>query len=97
MDFSGYMDELMAVPLNLLFGWIVGLLVPVTTLAGIVAGIYFFTRQIPFITQIEEEGGERRLVVELVEPEEARGLFQRGREAARAFGEEIRTELESEQ
>lgn len=96
-DFPSFMDELMAVPRNFLFGLLTGLLVPVATIAGIVAGIYLFTRKVPFISEIREQDEERHLVVGLVEPEEARNLLQRGREAVQAFGEEVRAELEGEQ
>jgi len=95
--FFGYADDLMAVPRHFLAGWLVGILVPVASLAGIMAGIYLFTRRIPLFTQIDEETGERRLILELVEPDEARGVAQRGKEAAKAFGDEIRSEFEGEQ
>lgn len=96
-DVSSYVDELMSIPRNFVVGLVAGLLVPVAAIAGIVAGIYAFTQKVPFITDAEEYDGERRLILRLVEPEEARGLFQRGREAARAFGDEIRSELEGEE
>jgi hypothetical protein len=91
------MDEFMAVPRNFIFGLMVGLLVPVAAIAGVVAGIYLFTRKVPFIAEIVEEDEERHLILKLVEPEEARSLFQRGREAVEAFGDEVRVELEGEQ
>lgn len=97
VDFPSLMDEVMAVPRNFAFGLLTGLLVPVATIAGLVAGVYLFTRKVPFITEIREEDGERHLMVRLVEPEEARSLFQRSREAIQAFGDEIRVELEGEQ
>lgn len=97
LDFSSLMDEVMAVPRNFVFGLLTGLLVPVATIAGLVAGVYLFTKKVPFITEIREEEGGRHLVVRLVEPEEARRLFQRGREAIQAFGDEIRVELGGEQ
>ncbi len=93
-DFPSFMDEIMAVPRNFAFGLIAGLAVPVATIAGVVAGIYLFTKKVPFITEIREEGEERQLILKLVEPEEARSIFQRGREAAEAFGDEIRAEFE---
>ncbi len=96
-DVSSYVDELMSIPRNFMFGLFAGVLVPVAAVAGIVAGIYAFTQKVPFVTDIEEHDGERRLILRLVEPEEARGLFQRGRQAAQAFGDEIRSELEREQ
>ncbi len=96
-DFPSFMDELMAVPRNFVFGLLTGLLVPVATIAGIVAGIYLFTKKVPFVTEIREEDEERHLVVKLVEPGEARNLLQRGSEAVQAFGDEVRAELQGEQ
>ena len=95
-DLFGYADDLLAVPRHFLAGWIVGILAPLASLAGIVGAIYLFTRRIPLITQIDEETGDRRLILELVEPDEARDLAQRGKEAAKAFGDEIRNEFEGE-
>ena len=87
------LDDLMAVPRSFVLGWLAGLLVPVAGLAGIVAGIYVFTRKVPIVAQIDEEDGERRLIVRLVEVDEARGLLQKGSDAAKAFGDEIRSEF----
>jgi hypothetical protein len=90
-----FVDELTAVPRHFLLGWLVGILAPVAALAGIVAGVYFFTRKVPFVSGIEEQEDGRHLIIKLLEPDEARGLLSRGGEAARAFGDEIRSELES--
>lgn len=97
LDVSSYVDDLMSVPRNCVFGLLAGVLVPVAAMAGIVAGVYAFTRKVPFVTDVEEYDGERRLTVRLVQPQEARALFQKGKEAAQAFGDEIRSELEDEQ
>jgi hypothetical protein len=86
----------MAIPRTLLLGWLAGVLVPVTALGGIVASVYFLTQKVPFVSAIEEGDDGRRIIVKLVEPGEARGLLRRGGEAARAFGDEIRSELERE-
>lgn len=94
VGFSSIVDEVMALPRSFAFGLLAGLLVPAAALAGIVGGIYLFTKKVPFVTEIVEEGDDRHLIVKLVDPDEARGLFQKGREAAEAFGEEIRVELE---
>jgi hypothetical protein len=91
-----YVEELTTVPRHFIVGWLVGLLAPVAALAGIVAGVYFFTKKVPFISGIEEQEHGRRLVIDLVEPDEARMLLRKGGEAARAFGDEIRNELEGE-
>jgi hypothetical protein len=91
---AGSLDDLMAVPRSFVLGWLAGLLVPVAGLAGIVAGIYLFTRKVPIVAQIDEEDGERRLIVRLAEVDEARGLLQKGGDVAKAFGDEIRSEFE---
>ncbi len=91
-----YVEELTAVPRHFILGWLAGLLAPVAALAGIVAGVYFFTRKVPFVSGIEEQEDGRRLVIKLVAPDEARVLLRRGGEAARAFGDEIRSELQEE-
>jgi hypothetical protein len=96
-DFSSFTDELVAVPRNFVLGLFTGLLFPVAAIAGVVVGIYLFTRKVPFVTEIREADDERHLIVKLVEPEEARNLFQRGREAVQAFGDEISGEFEGEE
>ena len=96
-DVLGFADDLLAVPRHFLAGLIVGVLGPLVSLVGIVGAIYLFTRRIPLFTQIDEETGDRRLILELVEPDEARALAERSKEAAKAFGDEIRSEFEGEQ
>ncbi len=96
-DFSSFVDEVTAVPRSFIFGLVAGLLVPVAAIGGIVAGVYLFTRKVPFVAEIKEEDEERHLIVKLVQPEEARSLFQSGRKAVEAFGDEIRIELEADQ
>lgn len=96
-DVSVYVDELLGVPRSFACGWLAGLLAPVAAIAGVVGGIYLFTKKVPFITELVERDGERHLIVELVEPYEARSLIQRGTEAAQSFGDEIRSELEAEE
>ncbi|HEM61354.1 MAG TPA: hypothetical protein ENO24_03600 [Chloroflexi bacterium] len=94
--FDSFLDELTAVPRSFAFGWLVGIIVPLASLAGIVSGVYLLTRKVPFVTEIDEQDGGRRLVVQLVEPEQAKELLQRGRDAAREFRDEIRAEVEGE-
>ena len=96
-DTFGFLDDLVAVPRSFVFGLLSGLIVPAASLAGIVAGIYLLTGKVPFVTQVDEETGERRLIVQLVESQEARDLLQKGGEAARSFGDEIGAELEGEE
>jgi len=96
LDPTSFLDELLGVPRSFLFGWLAGLLVPVASLAGIVSGIYFLTRKVPFITEVVEVEDRRRLAVELVEPAEARALLQRTQDSLRAFRDEVRAETEIE-
>ncbi len=95
LGLSSVVDQLTALPRSFAFGLLTGLLVPVAAVGGIVGGVYLFTRKVPFVTDIVEQDGERHLVVKLVEPDEARSLFERGKKAAQAFGDEIRLELDS--
>ena len=97
VHFSSFVDELTAVPRNFLLGWLMGMLVPVVSLAATVAGVYLYTNKVPFVTGIDEEDGQRRLTVRLVEPDEAQDRLRQGREALVAFGGEVRGELESEE
>jgi hypothetical protein len=91
-----FVEDLTAIPRHLLLGWLAGALVPVAALMGIMGGIYFLTRKLPFVSGVEEKGDRRRLVIELVEPDEARDVLRRSGEAVRAFGDEVRSELEGE-
>lgn len=96
VDLTSFLDELLGVPRSFLFGWLAGMFVPVVSLAGIVSGIYFLTRKVPFVTEVVGIEDRRRLVVELVEPAEARALLRRGRDALRTFRDEVRAETEIE-
>jgi hypothetical protein len=91
-----FVEDLTAIPRHLLVGWLAGALVPVAALVGIMGGIYFLTRKLPFVSGVEEKGDRRRLVIELVEPDEARDVLRRSGEAVRSFGDEVRSELEAE-
>jgi hypothetical protein len=91
-----FAEDLTAIPRHLLLGWFAGALVPVAAVAGIMAVVYSLTRKLPFVSQVEQEDDRRRLVIELVEPDEARDLLRRSGEAVRAFGDEVRSELEGE-
>ena len=95
--FFSFVDELTAVPRNFFLGWLAGMVVPVITLAATVAGVYLYTSKVPFVTAVDEEDGERRLTVRLVEPEKAQERLRQGRKALLAFGDEVRSEMESEE
>lgn len=76
-------------------GMLVGMGLPVLALAGIVAGVYLWTRRIPFLANVEERDGERRLILELMEPADARVAYQRRRAEIQALRERIRTEVQA--
>jgi hypothetical protein len=95
LGLSSFAGQVMGVPRSFAFGLLAGLLVPTAALAGVVAGVYLFTGKVPFVTEVVQGEEERHLIVKLVEPDEARSLLRRGREAAQAFGDEIVGELES--
>jgi len=50
------LGELLSVPLNFLGGLIVGLIAPVIAVAGVVGGVYLFTKKVPFVSQVEADG-----------------------------------------
>ncbi len=92
---GGIVGNLLAFPLNLISGYLVGLLAPVAGLAAIVGGIYLLTRQVPFVshTYSDDEGGQR-LSLKLMPPDQARAAFVREKERIsadlNAMGAEIK-------
>jgi hypothetical protein len=76
-------------------GVLVGTAVPLLALAGIVAGIYLWTRKIPFLADVEEREGERRLVLKLMESAEAQAAFGHRRAEWQALRNRIRAGVES--
>jgi hypothetical protein len=75
-------------------GVLVGMGLPLLALVSIVAGVYLWTRKIPFLADIEEQDGERRLILKLMEPAEAQVAYRRRRAEFRTLRERIRTEAE---
>jgi hypothetical protein len=76
-SFFSLLGELLSVPINFLGGLIVGLALPVAAVAGVVGGVYLFTKKVPFFSQVtaDEATGERSLELELMSPEEAQAAF----------------------
>lgn len=72
-------------------GVLIGMGLPLLALAGIVGGIYLWTRKIPFLADIEERGGERRLILKLMEPAEAQAAYRRRRAEFKTLRERVRT------
>ena len=69
-------SDVIAIPLNFLSGFILGLIVPVAAIAAMVAGIRFFTGQVPFLGDIsEDEEGRRHRSFGLVSLDQAKVLF----------------------
>jgi hypothetical protein len=67
--------NILAIPYNFLMGFVVGLAAPVAATAGIVAGIRLLTGKVPFLSQGQDEVGERFLTLRLVPAEEAGDLY----------------------
>ncbi|MBU0495068.1 MAG: hypothetical protein KKA73_04230 [Chloroflexi bacterium] len=70
-------------------GIMVGVGLPVLALAGIVGGIYLWTRKIPFLADIEEQDGERRLILTLMEPAQVQAAYRQRQAELRALRERI--------
>jgi hypothetical protein len=79
-DFSllSLLSELLSVPINFLGGLAVGLIAPVAAVAGIVGGVYLFTKKVPFFSQVttDEGTGERSLTLKLMAPNEAQAALK---------------------
>ena len=78
---SGVVGSLLGLPLNLIAGFLVGLLAPVAAVAAIAGGIYLLTRKVPFLSHTfpDDEGGQH-LSLKLMPPEQARAAFVREKE-----------------
>lgn len=65
---------ILAIPVNLLTGFVVGVAAPLAAIAAVVFGVRFLTGKMPFLSleQVEEE---RRLSLHLVPADEAGQLF----------------------
>jgi hypothetical protein len=70
-----------AIPYNFVVGFAVGALAPLGAIAAIVAGIRLLTGKFPFPSFVQEEGTEdRRVTLELMEPDRASELFAEQKE-----------------
>ncbi len=78
---GGALGSLLALPFDLIAGYLVGLLAPVAALAAIVGGIYLLTRKVPFLshTSPDDEGGQH-LSLKLMPPDQAQAAFVREKE-----------------
>jgi hypothetical protein len=66
----------LAIPYNLLVGFVLGVAAPVAAVAAMVLGVRFLTGKMPFLSLAQvEENEERRLSLHLVPADEASALF----------------------
>jgi hypothetical protein len=86
--------DILAIPYNLLSGFIVGAMVPIAAIAAIVAGIRLLTGKMPFLSQQEGEE-ERYLTLTLVPPEEAQERFAEQKEQIGGEVNRLRTEIQA--
>jgi hypothetical protein len=86
--------DILAIPYNLLSGFIVGAMVPIAAIAAIVAGIRLLTGKMPFLSQQEGEE-ERYLTLSLVPPEEAQERFAEQKEQIGGEINRLRTEIQA--
>jgi hypothetical protein len=76
-----------AIPCNLASGFLTGLVAPVAAIAAMVLGIRLITGKFPFLGQVGQgEGGERQLALQLVPPDQVKGLWE---EHKHTFGDDL--------
>jgi len=89
-------SDVIAIPINFLTGFILGLIVPVAAIAAMVAGIRFFTGQVPFLGDIsEDEEGRRNLSIGLVSPDQAKVLFGEQKEQIGGEISQMKAEIQA--
>ena len=72
----GLIYGIVAIPYNFFIGFVVGVAAPVAAIAAMVLGVRFLTGKMPFLKLSDEEDEERRLLLELVEEDQAQELFE---------------------
>lgn len=94
----GLISGIVAIPYNFFVGFILGLAAPVAAIAAMVFGVRFLTGKMPFLRLSGEEEPERRLLLDLVEQDQAQTLFEAEKEKIMAelgsFREEMKALLE---
>lgn len=93
MRLSSLIGEALRVPRAFTLGIAVGAATPIIAIAGIVGGIYLFTKKVPFLSDILEEGGERILIIKLMGPEETKAALARRKDEIVTLFEEIKTRI----
>jgi hypothetical protein len=76
-----------AIPCNFASGFLTGLVAPLAAIAATVLGIRLITGKFPFLGQVGQgEGGERQLALQLVPPDQVKGLWE---EHKHTFGDDL--------
>jgi hypothetical protein len=72
----GVFGQLLAIPFGFLAGFATGLVLPLTAIGAVVAGIRLVTGMVPFLGEVsvDEEGG-RALSLRLVPPDQVGDLY----------------------
>ena len=89
------LGELLSVPLNFLGGLVIGLTAPLITVAGVLGGVYLFTKKVPFVSQVDTDDttGERSLTLRLMPAGEAKAALEARQAELREALTRVKTEL----
>jgi len=89
-----FLYNIIAIPYNVLAGFVVGSIVPVGVMAAIAGGIRLLTGKMPYLaaTDIEDE---RKVCISLMTPEGARDAFARDKEQIGGQIEHMRAEIQA--
>lgn len=98
----GVIYNLFSVPYNFFMGFAIGVLAPLGAIAAMVAGVRLLTGKFPFPSFVQDEDAdERRVTLELMEPDRASELFAVQKEQLSGefakFQSEIKTLIEEAQ
>jgi hypothetical protein len=90
----GLVYDIVAIPYNFFVGFVLGLAAPVAAIAAMVFGVRLLTGKMPFLRLSDGEEPERRLLLDLVEQDQAQVMFEGEKEKVmtelRSFLEEIK-------
>jgi len=89
-----FLYNIIAIPYNVLAGFVVGSIVPVGVMAAIAGGIRLLTGKMPYLTATDIEG-ERKVCISLMTPEGARDAFARDKEQIGGQIEHMRAEIQA--
>jgi len=72
------LGALFSAPAGFLGGLVLGVVAPVGAVAGIVGGVYLFTKKVPCVGEVmtDEASGERSVTLKLMTPDEARAALE---------------------